>query len=152
MEKLNKLIERGDAEVAEAWVRELLQAGTDPEVLLREAMIPAMGMVGNLFQAGEYYLPQILMGARAMPAGMEVLKPALVQHGTGFLGKVVMETVQGDIHDIGKNLVTMTPQGAAFEVVASGWTCPPKASWMPYESISLWYWACPRSSPPPCSP
>ncbi|MGQ9476714.1 MAG: corrinoid protein [Actinomycetota bacterium] len=120
MEKLKELIEQGNAEETEARLRVLLQAGTGPEVLLREAMMPAMEVVGNYFQAGEYYLPEMLMAARAMQAGMEVLKPALVQHGTGFLGKVVMGTVQGDIHDIGKNLVTMTLQGAGFEVVDLG--------------------------------
>lgn len=120
MEKLKELIEQGNAEETEARLRELLQAGTGPEVLLREAMIPAMEVVGNLFQGGEFYLPEMLMAARAMQAGMEVLKPALVQHGTGFLGKVVMGTVQGDIHDIGKNLVTLTLQGAGFEVVDLG--------------------------------
>lgn len=120
MEKLKELIEQGNAEETGARVRELLLAGTDPEVILREAMIPAMEVVGNLFQAGEYYLPEMLMAARAMQVGMEALKPALVQHGTGFPGKVVMGTVQGDIHDIGKNLVTMTLQGAGLEVVDLG--------------------------------
>jgi len=120
MDELKELIKQGKAEETEARVRELLQAGNDPQALLRDAMIPAMEEVGNLFQAGEYYLPEMLLAARAMQAGLEVLKPILAQHGAGFLGKVVMGTVQGDIHDIGKNLVTMTLEGAGMEVIDLG--------------------------------
>ena len=126
MDELKELIRQGKAEETEARVRELLQAGTGPESLLREAMIPAMEEVGNLFQAGEYYLPEMLLAARAMQAGLEVLKPILARHGAGFLGKVVMGTVQGDIHDIGKNLVTMTLQGAGLEVIDLGVDVSPK--------------------------
>lgn len=120
MEKLEELIREGDAEETASRVRELLEGGAAPEQLMREAMIPAMEEVGNLFQRGECFLPEMLVAARAMQAGMEVLKPLLTSGGSPLLGKVVLGTVQGDIHDIGKNLVAMTLEGAGFEVIDLG--------------------------------
>jgi 5-methyltetrahydrofolate--homocysteine methyltransferase len=89
-------------------------------------MIPAMEEVGDFFQQGKYFLPEMLMAARAMQRGMEVLKPALVSSGAAFPGKVVLGTVRGDIHDIGKNLVGMTLEGAGFEVVDLGTDVSPE--------------------------
>ncbi|MDI6874788.1 corrinoid protein [Candidatus Solincola sp.] len=126
MQQLKELVKQGKAEETEARVRELLKAGTTPEALMREAMIPAMEEVGNLFQEGEYFLPEMLLAARAMQRGMELLKPILVSSGSGFQGKVVLGTVQGDIHDIGKNLVAMTLEGAGFEVIDLGVDVPPE--------------------------
>lgn len=126
MERLKELIKQGKAEEVEELVRRLLDSGTAPETMMSEAMIPAMEEVGDLFQAGEYFLPEMLLAARAMQRGMELLKPVLVSSGSGFRGKVVLGTVQGDIHDIGKNLVAMTLEGAGFEVIDLGVDVPPE--------------------------
>jgi 5-methyltetrahydrofolate--homocysteine methyltransferase len=120
MEQLAQLIKDGKAGDTEVRVRELLDGGASPDALMTEAMIPAMEEVGDLFQQGKYFLPEMLMAARAMQRGMDVLKPALLSSGGGFFGKVVIGTVRGDIHDIGKNLVGMTLEGAGFEVVDLG--------------------------------
>lgn len=88
--------------------------------LLNEAMIPAMAEVGRLFEANEYYVPEMLIAARAMKAGLALLRPELVKEKVEPLGKVVLGTVKGDLHDIGKNLVAIMVEGAGFEVVDLG--------------------------------
>lgn len=120
MEQLAQMIKEGHADEAAGRVRALLDGGASPDALMKEAMIPAMEEVGDFFQQGKYFLPEMLMAARAMQRGMEVLKPALTSAGGGFLGRVVLGTVRGDIHDIGKNLVAMTLEGAGFEVIDLG--------------------------------
>ena len=101
-------------------VQAALDASLAPDVILNEGMISAMSEVGQLFEEGEYFVPEMLISARAMQAGLGVLKPHLVASGVEPLGKVVVGTVQGDMHDIGKNLVTMMLEGAGFEVVDLG--------------------------------
>ena len=101
-------------------VQVALDAGLAPDVILNEGMISAMSEVGQLFEEGEYFVPEMLISARAMQAGLGILKPHLVASGVKPLGKVVVGTVQGDMHDIGKNLVTMMLEGAGFEVVDLG--------------------------------
>jgi 5-methyltetrahydrofolate--homocysteine methyltransferase len=120
VEPLKQMIKDGKAEETASRVQELLDGGESPDALMKEAMIPAMEEVGDFFQRGEYFLPEMLLAARAMQRGMEVLKPALISSGAGFPGKVVIGTIKGDIHDIGKNLVGMTLEGAGFEVIDLG--------------------------------
>lgn len=120
MEQLARMIKDGEADEAAGRVLELLDGGASPDTLMKEAMIPAMEEVGDFFQQGKFFLPEMLMAARAMQRCMEVLKPALEETGAGFTGRVVLGTVRGDIHDIGKNLVSMTLEGAGFEVVDLG--------------------------------
>ena len=88
--------------------------------ILNTALIPAMDEVGRLFEEGEFFVPEMLIAARAMQAGLEVLKPRLVDSGVKPMGIVVLGTVKGDLHDIGKNLVAMMMEGAGFEVVDLG--------------------------------
>lgn len=126
MDDLRRAIRDGDAPAAAACVRRYLEEGSDPERILKQAMIPAMDEVGVLFQKGEYYLPEMLIAARAMKAGLKDLKPHLVQQGAAPAGKVVLGTVRGDLHDIGKNLVGMTLEGAGFEVIDLGIDVPPE--------------------------
>jgi len=95
-------------------------------VMMKKAMIPAMDEVGDLFQKGEIYLPEMLMAAKAMKAGMDVLKPRIVRSGIASFGNAVVGTVRGDMHDIGKNLVTMSLEGAGFEVMDLGVDVPPE--------------------------
>ena len=97
-----------------------LSEGTPAGQLLNEAMIPAMAEVGRLFEANEYYVPEMLIAARAMKAGLAILRPELVKEDVQPLGKVVLGTVKGDLHDIGKNLVAIMVEGAGFEVIDLG--------------------------------
>jgi 5-methyltetrahydrofolate--homocysteine methyltransferase len=101
-------------------VNAALDAGVDPTLILNEGMVAAMAEVGKLFEQGEYYVPEMLIAARAMQAGLAVLKPKLVQSDFKSAGKVVIGTVKGDLHDIGKNLVSMMLEGAAFEIIDLG--------------------------------
>jgi corrinoid protein of di/trimethylamine methyltransferase len=125
MEKLREAVVAGKVSDTTDRVKELLQEGKDPEAMMKEAMIPAMDVVGDLFQKGEVYLPEMLMAAKAMKAGMEILKPGMVQGGSTSVGTVVVGTVTGDMHDIGKNLLSMSLEGAGFEVVDLGIDVPP---------------------------
>jgi len=95
-------------------------AGTDAEKILKEAMIAAMGFVGVQFECEEMYVPEMLIAARAMKAGLSILKPLLVEEGTVAAGQVVIGTVQGDLHDIGKNLVAMMLEGAGSKIIDLG--------------------------------
>ncbi len=101
-------------------VKAALQAGYKPATIMNDGMIAAMQEVGRLFEAGEYYVPEMLVAARAMQAGMNVLKPHLADKEAHPAGKVAIGTVTGDIHDIGKNLVRMMLEGAGFEVIDLG--------------------------------
>ena len=110
----------GQADEVLSGVKAALAAGVAPNSILNEALIAAMSEVGRLFEEGEYFVPDMLISARAMQAGLEILKPMLVAVGVEPIGKVVLGTVKGDLHDIGKNLVGMMLGGAGFEVVDLG--------------------------------
>lgn len=120
MEQLREFVKTGKAEETVERVKILLQEGQSPEVIMSEALIPAMDLVGDLFQKGEYFIPEMLVAARATQQGVEVLKPMMVGNGIDPIGKVVIGTVKGDLHDIGKNLVIMALEGAGFEVIDLG--------------------------------
>ena len=116
LKSLYDAVVSGDKDSVEAGVRAALEAGVPAGQLLNQTLIPAMGEVGRLFEAQEFYVPEMLVSARAMQAGVALLKPHLVQAEVQSSGKVVIGTVKGDLHDIGKNLVTMMLEGAGFEV------------------------------------
>jgi 5-methyltetrahydrofolate--homocysteine methyltransferase len=103
-----------------AKVQSALETGLSPKTILEEAMIAAMSEVGRLFEAGEYYVPEMLLSARAMQAGMDVLRPSLREANIQAVAKVAIGTVKGDLHDIGKNLVAMMLEGAGFEILDLG--------------------------------
>lgn len=111
----------------EAAVGGALKAGLGPETILGEGLVAAMKEVGNRFECGEYYVPEMLIAARAMQAGLAILRPQLTKQGAKPAGKVVIGTVKGDLHDIGKNLVGMMLEGAGFEVIDLGTDVPPQA-------------------------
>ncbi len=115
----------GEQDTVTSGVRAALDAKVDPGTILNEGMISAMTEVGRLFEAGEYYVPEMLIAARAMKSGLEVLRPALMAANVQAIGKIVVGTVQGDLHDIGKNLVAMMLEGAGFEVIDLGVDVPP---------------------------
>jgi 5-methyltetrahydrofolate--homocysteine methyltransferase len=118
------LIEGDDKQVADL-ARRALDEGLSAESILNDALIVGMGEVGELFEQGEYFVPELLLSARAMQAAMEVLRPLLTASSYEPLGKVVMGTVQGDLHDIGKKLVAMMLEGSGFEVIDLGTDVPP---------------------------
>jgi corrinoid protein of di/trimethylamine methyltransferase len=126
MDKLREAVVAGKVSDTVDRVQQLLKEGKDPDTMMKEAMIPAMDVVGDLFQKGEFYLPEMLMAAKAMKAGMEILKPGMVRDGATSVGTVVIGTVSGDMHDIGKNLLSMSLEGAGFEVVDLGIDVPPE--------------------------
>ncbi len=103
-----------------------LEIGYQPEIILNDSMVLAMAEVGRLFEEGEYFVPEMLVSARAMQAGLTILKPRLVEPAKQLMGKVVIGTVMGDFHDIGKNLVAMMLEGAAFEVIDLGSNVSPE--------------------------
>lgn len=110
----------GDADAVAKNVSEALDQGANPETILNEAMIKGMAEVGQLFEDGEFFVPEMLVAARAMTAGMQILKPVLIQADVKAIGKVAIGTVQGDLHDIGKNLVSMMLEGASFDIIDLG--------------------------------
>jgi 5-methyltetrahydrofolate--homocysteine methyltransferase len=110
----------GDNKTITAKVQDALDAGVDPAVILNDGMVAAMGEVGRLFELGEYYVPEMLISARAMQTALGLLKPLLVSSDIKPVGRVAIGTVKGDLHDIGKNLVAMMLEGAAFEIVDLG--------------------------------
>jgi 5-methyltetrahydrofolate--homocysteine methyltransferase len=111
----------GDRDTVGRMTREGLDLGLDPKEIIFKGLIPGMDVVGEKFRRNEYYVPQVLLSARAMYAGLDLLKPLLTAAATSqYLGTVVIGTAQGDLHDIGKNLVAMMLEGAGFKVVNLG--------------------------------
>ncbi len=110
----------GKAAGVRAGVREILEAGVAADRILYEAMIPAMDEVGRLYENGEYFIPEMLVAAQAMHSGLDVLKPHLANSKVEPLGIVAIGTVEGDVHDIGKNLVAMMLEGAGFKIMDLG--------------------------------
>ncbi len=100
--------------------RQGLELGLGPEVLLYEALIPSLEEVGARFERGDFFVPEMLIAGKAMAGALEILRPLLAETGAQTIGKIVMGTVKGDVHDIGKNLVNIMFEGAGFEVIDLG--------------------------------
>ena len=126
LKTLYDAVVEGDTEAVEKGVRAALEAGLPAEQILNEGLISAMNEVGRLFEAQEFYVPEMLVAARAMQAGLAILKPALAQSGHQAGGAISIGTVKGDLHDIGKNLVVMMLEGAGFKVTDLGVDVPPE--------------------------
>ena len=116
----------GDAETVQGATTQAVQQGEPPDELLNDVLIAAMADVGGRFERREYFVPEMLLSARAMKAGVQVLRPLLGQQGSASAGTVIVGTVEGDIHDIGKTLASMMLEGAAFQVVDLGVDVPPQ--------------------------
>jgi 5-methyltetrahydrofolate--homocysteine methyltransferase len=116
----------GNAPSAQSGVKAALDAGVPAEVILKESLISSMAEVGRLFEENEYFVPEMLVSARAMQSGLTLLKPLLAESGAQPAGRVVIGTVKGDLHDIGKNLVAMMLEGAGFEVIDLGTDVSPE--------------------------
>jgi 5-methyltetrahydrofolate--homocysteine methyltransferase len=126
LKEISESLQKGDA----AGVGELTQRGIDeglaPKVILDDGLIAGMNVIGKKFRDHEIFLPDVLLSARAMYAGMDLLKPLFLQDEVASAAKVVLGTVQGDLHDIGKNLVGIMLKGAGFEIVDLGKDVPPE--------------------------
>lgn len=120
LKKLHDAILNGDAKTAKAVTEEALAANADPLELVQKYMVPAMDEVGKRFECEEYFVPELLLAARAMKSSLELIRPLLVASGAEPAGRVVIGTVKGDLHDIGKNLVSAMLEGGGFEVFDLG--------------------------------
>lgn len=120
LQDINQALQRGDVNGVKQGVQEALDNNLEPRRILEEGLLSAMGIVGVKFKNNEVFVPEVLIAARAMNAGMELLKPKLVETGVEPIGNVVLGTVKGDLHDIGKNLVRMMFEGVGLTVFDLG--------------------------------
>jgi len=120
LEKLREAVIDGDWKTAAAVTDAAIAAGVSPLTIVTEHLVPAMDEVGRRFECEDYFVPEMLLSARAMKASMEIVRPLLAASGTEPVGRVVIGTVKGDLHDIGKNLVASMLEGGGFEVIDLG--------------------------------
>jgi len=123
---LSQAVLTGDAAAAVSAARAALDAGAEPMSLVTQCIAPAMREAGELFEQGDYFVPELLMSARATKGVFEILRPLLAQQGVEPIGRVVLGTVDGDLHDIGKNLVGAMLEGGGFEVIDLGVSVKPE--------------------------
>jgi len=116
IEEISELLQKGRAKNVKTLVQQAIDEGYDPKVILNEGLLSGMMIIGEKFKKNEVFVPEVLVAARAMNAGLEILEPKLIEVGNKPVGKVVIGTVKGDLHDIGKNLVSMMLKGAGFEI------------------------------------
>ena len=126
LKPLHDAILKGDAKTAKATTEAALAAGTDPMKLVQEYMMPAMAEVGRRFECNEYFVPELLLAARAMKAALELIRPLLAASGVKPAARVALGTVKGDLHDIGKNLVMAMLEGGGYEVIDLGVNVTPE--------------------------
>jgi 5-methyltetrahydrofolate--homocysteine methyltransferase len=124
LQKISQELQRGNVNEVSKLVREALDRGITPSEVLKGGLIMGMDLVGERFRRDELFIPEVLIAAKAMHAGMEVLRPKLMEGGVKLTGKMVLGTVKGDLHDIGKNLVGMMMEGAGFQVIDLGIDVP----------------------------
>lgn len=122
--KISESLQKGKAKDVKAMVQEALDSGLSAQKVLNEGLLAGMNIVGVKFKNNEVYVPDVLIAARAMKAGTEILKPLLVADGVQSIGKAVLGTVKGDLHDIGKNLVGMMLEGKGIDVIDIGTDAP----------------------------
>ncbi len=126
LQKISEELRRGNYEQMPELVQQALDAGVPASRILKEGLVSGMSAVGEQFQNDEIFLPDVLISAKAMQAAMTILRPKLMEAGVKLTGKIVMGTVKGDIHDIGKNLVAMLLEGAGYQVIDLGIDVPPE--------------------------
>jgi len=126
IQQLSEYLQQGNVKQVLELTKRAVDGGLDIKTILDDGLISGMTIVGEKFKAHEIFLPDVLLAAKAMHVGMDVLKPLLIKKGIPTIGKVVIGTVQGDLHDIGKNLVAIMLKGAGFEVFDLGKDVPPE--------------------------
>ena len=127
LNELSGYVIEGNAKAAEEWTQKALSEGMAPTTIVNQGLVKGMEVVGEKFKNFEYYLPEMLVSARAMKTAMALLAPLLTMQEDAFAGRIVLGTVKGDLHDIGKNLVGMMLEGAGFEVIDLGIDVSPEA-------------------------
>ena len=120
IQEISEFLQKGRAKNVKTLVEQALEQGLDPKAILNEGLLDGMMIVGDKFKRNEVFVPEVLVAARAMTAGLNILEPKLVEIGNEPVGKAVIGTVKGDLHDIGKNLVVMMLKGAGFEIYDLG--------------------------------
>ncbi len=120
IQEISEFLQKGRAKNVKALVEQALAEGIDAKVILNDGLLDGMMTIGGKFKRNEVFVPEVLVAARAMNAGMTILEPKLIEIGNEPIGKAVVGTVKGDLHDIGKNLVVMMFKGAGFEVIDLG--------------------------------
>jgi corrinoid protein of di/trimethylamine methyltransferase len=126
LKPLQEAIIRGDAKTTKALTQEALAAGVEPMKLVQDHMMPAMSEVGRRFECSEYFVPELLLAARAMKAALELIRPLLIASGAKPTARVAVGTVKGDLHDIGSNLVAAMLEGGGYEVFDLGVNVTPE--------------------------
>lgn len=126
LEEICTFLQKGLAKNVAELVQQAVDEGISAEVILNDALLKGMGIIGEKFKNNEVYVPEVLIAARAMNQGTAILKPLLASDGVQAVGKVVLGTVRGDLHDIGKNLVRMMMEGKGLEVIDLGVDVPPE--------------------------
>ena len=126
LQDLAQLLEQGQSQKVLALTQQLVDSGMSPQTILNDGLIAGMAVVGEKMRNGEMYLPEVLQSAGAMKASLTILKPHLAREGAKPRGKILIGTVKGDMHDIGKNLVCIMLQGAGFEIVDIGLNVEPQ--------------------------
>jgi 5-methyltetrahydrofolate--homocysteine methyltransferase len=126
LQPLHDAILNGDAKTAKSITEQALAAGVEPLKLVQEYMVPAMAEVGRRFECNDYFVPELLLAARAMKGALELIRPLLTASGVQPVGRVAVGTVKGDLHDIGKNLVAAMLEGGGYEVVDLGVNVSPE--------------------------
>ena len=126
LSKISENLQKGKSKIVKEMVAQAIEEGANPERILNEGLLDGMNVVGEKFKNNEIYVPEVLVAARAMNMGMQILKPHLMANGVQAAGKVCIGTVQGDLHDIGKNLVKMMMEGKGLEVIDLGTDVAPE--------------------------
>ena len=127
LKQIGEALEKGKRKLVVQYVQQAIDEGIPPQQILTEGLLPGMDRVGVKFRDNEIFVPEVLVAARAMNAGAELLKPLLAEAGATSVGKIVLGTVKGDLHDIGKNLVKMMMEGKGIEVIDLGVDVSPEA-------------------------
>lgn len=127
IQEISEFLQKGRAKNVKVLVQQAIDENYDPKIILNEGLLSGMMIIGEKFKHNEVFVPEVLVAARAMNAGLEILEPKLIEVGNEPVGKAVIGTVKGDLHDIGKNLVTMMLKGAGLEVHDIGVDAPPEA-------------------------
>jgi len=127
IQEISDFLQKGRAKNVKKLVQQALDESEDPAVILNEGLLDGMMVIGEKFKNNEVFVPEVLVAARALNAGLAILEPVLVEAGNEPVGKVVIGTVKGDLHDIGKNLVAMMLKGVGFEVTDMGVDVAPES-------------------------
>jgi len=124
LQKISEELQKGNYQEVPKLIQEALNAKIPPAKILSDGLVAGMDIVGDKFRRDELFMPEVLISAKAMQAGMDILRPKLIEAGVKLAGKIVVGTVKGDLHDIGKNLVGMLMEGAGFQVIDLGIDVP----------------------------